>query len=65
MTNKATEIVKDILVNYSCPKYEETICRTKDLERDLVSIVDKLLRERDSIEEIHNAWLRMQGRLFA
>ena len=55
----AREVVRNILQRYSCSKYEETHCSTKELEHDLVRIMDSFMRERDSVQEMHDAWLRI------
>lgn len=58
---EAREIVRGILQKYSCSKYEETHCSTKELERDLVGIMESYIRSEQDTREMHEAWLRIQG----
>jgi len=56
----AEEIVESILVKYSSPDGRETCCSKAELKRDLVRIMEGFIRERDSIQEMHDAWLWIQ-----
>lgn len=56
----AREIVKSILHKYSCSNYTETHCSTQDLERDLVCVMESILRQERQTREMHEAWLSLQ-----
>lgn len=56
----AADIVESVLVKYSSPDGRETCCSKQELKRDLVRIMEGFIRERDSIQEMHDAWLRLQ-----
>lgn len=58
-TVTAEEIVEAVLVKYSSPDGRETCCSKQELKRDLVRIMKGFVRERDSIQQMHDAYLRM------
>lgn len=56
----AAQIVEAILMKYSSPEHDETHCRMSELRRDLVRVIEGYERQRDDIQEMHDAWLRVQ-----
>lgn len=56
----AKEMVKSILWQYSCNKYEETHCATADIERDFVRLIESILRSERDTRQVHEAWMFLQ-----
>lgn len=55
------EIAKSILVKYSSPDMTETLCSTEDLIKDFGRIIDQQNRRIESIQDYHEAWMRIQN----
>lgn len=53
------DIVEGVLHKYSSG--DETHCRKSELKRDLVRIMESYRREAESVQQMHDAWLRLTG----
>lgn len=54
----AEEIIESVLNKYSSPTGDETHCSKSELKRDLIHIIESFERERNDIQQVHEAYLR-------